>query len=151
MIILLLFYNLLYSIVKMGNYQFQIPDNMSRQWIKDIQDKKQVFINKITRQQFELIDISKKQFRLNYRLLIQRSTYIIPKTPKIILLKNLKGKTCILVQSHDEPLSKYIPKIVIVADLLQLIKEITQVVRCLFQKYGAFMLTDKMMGVNKNM
>jgi hypothetical protein len=81
---------------------------------------------------------------------VERSTYAIPKTPKIILLKNDKGDVCLLAQCFSRLLSKYISTILNASDLLELLREMASVVESLYAKYGPFTLTEGMVGLTKN-
>jgi len=42
-------------------------------------------------------------------------------------------------------------KILLLTDFLQLVKDYVQIFACLYRKYGAFNVSEFMMGFNKNM
>jgi hypothetical protein len=83
-------------------------------------------------------------------LLIERSIYSIPKTPKIIILNDQKGELFILVQEYDQYLAQHLPKILLTIDILDLLSQVFAVFHCLLKKYGPFGVTEGMMGLNKN-
>ena len=74
----------------------------------------------------------------------------MPKTPKIIILNDQSGELFILVQQYESSLAREIPKISVLIDLLQLVKNIAMIFYTLSRKYGPFKITEGMIGVDKN-
>lgn len=61
--------------------------------------------------------LEKLQESQDISLLIERSIYSIPKTPKIIILNDHKGELFILVQQYDLYLAQHLPKLSLVSDI----------------------------------
>jgi len=88
---------------------------------------------------------------LDISLLIERSIYSIPKTPKVIILNDQKAQLFILVQQSDQSLAQHLSKVFLTVDILELLSQTFSVIHCLVKKYGAFGITEDMIGLNKNL
>ena len=81
-------------------------------------------------------------------MLVGRSIYPIPGTPKLILLQNeTQARMSVLLQVSESNLAQKLSRINFLFDLLQVFRQLVGTLHCLYKQHGAFHVHENLISL----